>query len=562
MSKESKLHWYSISGLTDIPHISFSLFDLWIATLVINILSLAMPITLMQVYDRIITYNAKETLFWLVSGCITAILLETLIRLIRSYTGNWLAARFGHLASDAMIKKILCGRIDKLEAIGAAEHLDRLNAVGILRSFYSGQLFQAILDVPFIIIFIYAFWYLSPPLAQITIAAGSLFVLLVLIIKLRFKSIRRQQLDAENQKFERMIEFLERIHTIKSMNLEEQILRKFENIQDRVGSKLISYNFYESLPTNLGAAFSQLLLFSIIWVGADAVIQGTLTIGALTACTMLSGRVMQPLQNFCSFLMKIADVQLAISKIDSLKELPVDIHLHHPPFPRDISGQVILENVTFAYDGQDPLLREIDLRINPGETIMLLSTPGAGITTLLQLIRGALLPNQGRVLIDEYDLSNFNLSNLKGVIEYSPSKGVLFKGTVLENITLFHPDLEIVAMDAAALLGIDKFIGELPKGYETKLESQSNNLFPKGIIQRIALARCLVYRPRILLFDRTDHYMDIESFVYLRSLLSKLKNQCTMVLATRNPALFSLANRILTIKDQKLQEGKWNTDLY
>jgi len=180
----------------------------------------------------------------------------------------------------------------------------------------------------------------------------------------------------------------------------------------------------------------------------------------------------------------------------------------------------------------------------------------AGTTTLLYLMMGILKPERGTVLIDGYNLSGWDFTDMKGRVEYIPQAASLFKGTLVDNITMFDPNRHAAALDAAGLVGLDELVSRLPMGYETPVSSQASGLLSSGLIQRVAFARALVVRPRILLLDKASAAMDRDSTRVFRWLLEQLKGRCTIVMVTNQHNLLGMADDVFELSAGRLEESE------
>ncbi|MBF0279994.1 MAG: ATP-binding cassette domain-containing protein [SAR324 cluster bacterium] len=544
-----------LTGLVSLPHFAENAFDLMLVSAVINILTLALPLTLMQVYDRIIPNSGISTLTWLLIGCSVALLLEAILRVCRAFIINWMAARFEHLVGCSTVEKILASRLPDFEKDEVGVHLDRFSAVSTLRGFYAGQVFQILLDVPFAALFLLAIWYLAGGLVFFPVSIVIFYFILIYFFRIGFHSSRREQITINDRRSNFIIELLESIHLAKAMTFEEEMLRRYERLQASGADTNLKVTFWGMLPSNVGVLLSQITMFGLIGLGAMDVIGGTLTVGGLTACTLLGGRALQPIQSAAGFWLRFSDAEIAHSKLQKIATMEDEVESGSLPFPDDIEGTVELKNVSYKfYSSETLLLDDVNLKVVAKETIGIMGQDSVRTTSLLCLMLGILKPESGIVLIDDFDISKWDHSNLRGRIEYLPQTGTLFNGTILENISMFDENRTAAALDAAALLKLDDHIANLPMGYETQTGSQAASFLPSGLIQRICIARALVLRPRILLFDRTNSAMDQESLEIFHSLLEYLKNKCTMVMVTNQPNLLTLADTVYEVVGDTLED--------
>ena len=534
-------------------------FDLIIASVFINLLALAMPLTLLQVYDRIIPNSAEGTLILLISGVGTALILEACLRQGRSYVSGWMGARFEHLAGVAAVERLLNVSIVDYERQGSGVHLERFNALGPLKEFYAGQAILSLCDLPFAVLFLSAMYYLAGHLVLVPIALIIFFALAAMIVGNRLRKALESRMMADDRRYSFIIEVLGGIHTVKGLAMEEQMIRRYERLQETCATADYNVALHSSSASSTGALFSQLVLFCVVGYGATFVIDGELTVGGLAACTMLAGRSMQPLQKAVGIWTRFQSIQLSLDRVRQLfhmeEEKPAGLPLLPP-----IRGNLKLENMSFSYgknkDGDDlpAVFKNINLDIESGETIGITGSGSSGKTTLLYIIMGVFAPSEGRILADGMDLHQYDPSSIRRQIAYLPQEGALFNGTILENVTMFRDEKIDEALDISRLLGLDNVVAHMPHGYETKVGDGAGDKLPKGIKQRIAIARALVDKPRVLLFDEANAAMDSAGDSTLRNLLERLKGRVTLILVTPRPSMLSLADRIFDIEDAQLVE--------
>ncbi len=541
-------------SLGSIAYMPGGIFDLMLASVFVNVLALAMPLTLLQVYDRIIPNSAAGTLVLLVVGIGSALVFEALLRQGRSYVSGWMGARFEHLAGCAAFDRLLGASIVDYERQGAGVHLERYNALGILKEFYAGQAILTLCDLPFAVIYLSAVAYLAGWLVAVPILLIIAFAVVAIWIGLRIRKSLEARLVADDRRFSFIIEVLGGIHTVKGLAMEEQMLRRYERLQESCADSDYRVTLNSSSAQSLGALFSQLVLFFVVGFGATLVIEGALTVGGLAACTMLAGRSMQPLQRAVGIWTRFQNIELARERLRELFEMTVEKAPGLPELPR-IHGQIDLHQVSFGFgknkDGEEtpPLFESVNMRVLPGEIVGITGGNASGKSTLLYLMMGVLAPTAGTVRIDGYDLQDFEPSSIRRQAAYLPQEGVLFNGTILENLTLFRDDKIDDAMDIAKLLAIDGLIAQMPDGYDTVVGDGATDKLPRGIKQRLAIARALVDKPRVVLFDEANTSMDGAGDSMLRNLLERLKGRVTLILVTQRPSMLNLADRIYDIEE-------------
>lgn len=559
----NKIDWVSrLGGAARLPG---NMFDMIGASIFINILSLALPITLLQVYDRILPNSGKSTLMLLVMGVVTALMLELVLRLARANVSSWIGARFEHLSGCAAMQRLLYSNMAAFERQGAGAQMERLAALGQLKEFYAGQAVLTVFDLPFAVLFLSIIAYLAGELVIVPVILIVLFAITAQIYGMKLRRGLKDRQIADERRFNFIIEVLGGIHTVKSMAMETQMLRRYERLQEGCADAAHRVTRDSGSSMSIGSFFSQMTLFLVVGFGAIFVINGELTIGGLAACTLLSGRAMQPLQRAVGIWARFQSVALARERVREIFSLPVD-QKDGLPALADFKGEIELENVSFSYGGERApiILNDINLKVEAGEAIGITGGNASGKTTLLYTIMGALQPTEGRVLLDGLDARDIDLRKLSTEIAYLPQEGVLFNGTILENITMFNEEKTDEAMEISTLLGLDAVVAHMPMGFDSKVGDGATDALPRGIKQRVAIARALLPRPKVVLMDEANTAMDSSGDAILRDVLARLRGHRTLVMVTHRPSMLNLCSRIynldhgvLTLKEEAMDRQEY-----
>ena len=530
-------------------------FDVFFAAFWTNVLSLALPVVILQVYDRVIPNGSLDSLVLFVAGLGCVLVIDAILNLVRSYLTAWCSARVQHVLGCAAVRRMLETDIKSLEAEGPGARLQRLRSIDNLRSFYAGQEIHLLIDLPFAFLFIGLIAMVAWQLAAVQLAVIAVLVGAAVLsgLALRRSLERRSRTDEQRHNF--VIEVLNGIHTIKSIGAEALMARRYERLQSSSAETTYWVALFSAIARIIGATFSQMTIVVIGAFGSTLVMDGRISVGALAACTFLAGRAAQPLLRALGVWTQFQNVRIAREQVRAIFDLPTDdrddVAVGHA-----IGGSLRLEGVSFGYGAdQGGVLDDISLDAEPGEVIGITGNNGAGKTTLLWLVLGLLKPNAGRVLMDGIDVRRHDPTMLRRHVAYLPQNGVLFQGTILENLTMFEASRADRAKRIAAQLGLAEIIGRLPKGYDTVLNDSPDEGLPVGVRQRIAIARALVplEEPRLIVFDEANGYLDQASDELFRRLLVELRGRCTLVLASHRPSYLALADRVYVLRNGKLQ---------
>ncbi|WP_130471433.1 peptidase domain-containing ABC transporter [Candidatus Magnetaquicoccus inordinatus] len=560
--------------------------ELLLISLMINLLSLVLPLVLLQIYDRIIRFSAISTLQWLLVGVFSALLLESLLRFGRSLITGWIGSRFEYQASCTAMQHLLHLPWSRFAQSSVAVQSERLAAVLTLKEFYSGQAALVLLELPFVLLYLLLIHHLAGGLVWVPVCLLLLYALAAWYWQ---SSLYRKIQESEKYNERRLhfiIETLSAISIVKALALEFSMARRHEQLLTDAAAQVQEIGLHGADAQNTGFFFSQLATIAMVSMGGMQVIEQQLTVGGLVACSMLAGRALQPLQTAVGIWARFQSIRIARNRLEELfaqglqgeEEGPTGTALQgeergvaaqEEPLCREQSAtlsfrqqknspqgaSLCLQQVTFPVDGQQPVLRNLSLQVVAGETIAIIGANGSGKTLLLSLIMGIFAPGSGIVRVDALDPYQHRPDG----ITYIPQEGVLLRGTLLENLHMFREEWSESAKQAARLLGVEEFILALPKGYDTLIDDGNQEMIPRGIKQRLVIARALVTPPRLLLFDEANMAIDGNGDERVRQALLALRDQCTLILISQRPSLLSLAHRVLTLRDGCLWPVKDNS---
>ena len=546
-----------LSALATMPG---GMFDIAVASLFLNILALAMPLALMRIFDHVIPERDAAATFWLAVGVASALILEALLRVGRAYVGGWMGARFEHLTGCGAVERLLGAAITDFEKRGAGAYLERLNALKPLRELYGARAIGAVADLPFVLLFLGVIAYLAGTLVLVPIALIALFCLAALAVG-KLRSAIEEGMLANDRRLGFIIEVLSGVQTVKGLGMEEQMLRRYERLQETSADADYRLALHQGRSLGLGAVLAQLALIGVAGAGALFVIDGSLTVGGLAAAILLAGRAVQPFEDMAALWPRFQAAGFARKRLQQILDMPVDKPTGLLELPA-IKGAVDLDGVSFNYgkgkDGENlpPIFNNTDLHIEAGQTVGIVGRSASGKTTLLYLMMGILTPTAGVARIDGYDLRECDPTQVRRQVAYLPQEARVFNGTVLQNITMFRDDRAQDALAMSGLLGLDDVFNQLPKGYETRIGEGAEDKLPRGTRQRIAIARALVDKPRVLLFDEANAFIDGPADAQLLEVLMRLRGRVTLVMVTQRPSMLRLSDRIFEIRDAGLFEHK------
>ncbi|MCK3864205.1 type I secretion system permease/ATPase [Pseudomonas sp. B329] len=536
--------------------------EVLLVSFVLQIFALLTPLFFQVVMDKVLVHHGLTTLDVVAIGLLGIMLFESALSGLRTYVFAHTASRIDVELGSRLFRHLVNLPLAYFQARRVGDSVARVQELENIRSFLTGNAITLVLDVMFSVVFIAVMFYYSAWLTLIVVLSLPLYVLVSALITpvLRARLQDSFSRGAENQAF--LVETVNGIDTVKSMAVEPQAIRKWENqIAAYVAAGFKTQNLSTIANESVGL-IGKLVTVATLWMGARLVIDGSLTVGQLIAFNMLAGRVSQPIirlaQLWTSFQQTGVSVQRLGDILNTRTELSQADRSALPP----LKGHIEFDQVHFRYrtDGSE-VLRGISVKIMAGEVIGVVGRSGSGKSTLTRLLQRLYVPERGRVLVDGMDLALADVSSLRRQIGVVLQDNMLFNRSIRENIALADPGTPLESvMQAAQMAGAHEFILELPEGYDTIVGEHGASL-SGGQRQRVAIARALIGNPRILIFDEATSALDYESErIIQQNMQSICKGRTVIIIAHRLSAVRD-ANRILVIDRGQIVEQGTHTEL-
>ncbi|OFX08206.1 MAG: type I secretion system ATPase, partial [Alphaproteobacteria bacterium RIFOXYD12_FULL_60_8] len=518
----------------------------------INIFALAAPIFTMQVYDRVVFHSGMSTLQGLVVGMVVLLLFEFILKSVRSKTMQTVALRIDVDVGRRLFRKIMALPMRTLENRPAPAWQQLFRDVDTVRNTLSGSSAMLVVDLPFAFLFLGLVFIIAPPLGWVLLLAMIFFSILAWRAAQSVSSASEEEKKAIQGRDALVGEAIIGRSTVKALALDHAVQPMWEQRTAAAIEESIQRGNRTDRFVNMGAGFSTFITVAMTTVGAIAVMNQELTIGALIAANMLSGKLLGPMNQLVSQWRNFSSFRQSVERLGQIFSSEEDIQRSAISLSRP-KGQITLEKVTYAYgDPTYPAVNDVSLTLSPGGMTAILGRNGSGKTTLVKLILGLYRPTNGRVLLDMADISQFTRRELATWVGYVPQETILFNGSIRENIAFGSPhanDEDIIR--SATQAGVHTMILDLPEGYGTSV-GEAGMRMSGGMRQRIAIARALVGDPAVLLLDEPSGSLDRQAEEDLKNTLNELAATRTIVAVTHSPVFLSACRDVVVLDKGKL----------
>lgn len=520
--------------------------EVGIAAVMINVIGLAGSLFTMNVYDRVIPNQAFDTLWVLAVGVATAYIFDFILRNLRSHFLD-AAGRRADLKISARIFEQMLGMKMAARPPSAGVLAAHMREFEGLRDFFTSATITGLIDLPFAFFFIFLIFVLSGSVAIVPAVIAPLVLLAGWLLQKPLNKIIQESMRQGAFKNGLLIEAISGIETIKVQAAEGHTQRNWEELVEHSSLTAMKAKAVASLAVNFASLATNLSTVGIIIVGTYQISAGNVTMGALIAAVILSGRAMAPLAQVASIMTKYSQSKEALERLDQLMsspvERPMDQHFINRPL---IDGRIEFRNVVFSYPNQpNPVLHDVSFMVQPGERVGVIGAVGSGKTTIERLILNLYQPDSGSVQIDGTDVRQIDPADLRrniGVVQQTP---YLFYGSVRDNITLGHETVpESALLRAAEMAGVLAFLRDTQAGLDSPV-GERGDLLSGGQRQAIAIARALLYDPPVLLMDEPTASIDPASERRLYNRLEAAVEGKTVLLITHKSTMLGLVDKLI-----------------
>ncbi|WP_017672097.1 type I secretion system permease/ATPase [Blastomonas sp. AAP53] len=523
-----------------------------LAAAVINVFGIVTSLFTMTVYDRVLPNNATSSLIALTVGLAIVVLFDFLLRTLRAYFTDIAGARIDEEVGEHVFGRLLAIRMDvRLGSTGSFAAMMR--EIETLRDFFASVTLTAVVDLPFIAITLTVLVLIGGPLVFVPLAMVPLVIIVALLAQPALDRLSRSAMQEGQIKQAVLVEAIGGLEMVKANNAAPLLSARWQAAVERQSQVSLSQRLVSAIAVNVAVIANTISYAGVVVAGVGMIANQNLTMGGLIACSILASRAIAPLGQIAQLMTRLTQTRTAYRQINGMLAHPSEGPAEKPLDIAEPMGLIELRKVSFRYPRQaEDALSEVSLRVRPGEKVAILGPMGSGKSTIARLVLGLYPAAAGLVLIDGIDLRQLNPTAYRARVGVALQESVLLSGTIRENIALGRAGVDDAALlRAAQLSGAHDFIGTMANGYDLTLTDRGESL-SGGQRQAIALARALVERPRMLVFDEPTSAMDAQTEARLIKRLEVELVDRTLLLITHRPSMLRLVDRVIVMEAGKI----------
>ncbi len=527
------------------------------ASIFINVFQLVSAFYIMTVYDRVIPNNAIDSLIALTIGVAIVLIFDFILKMLRSYFTDLAGAELDRVVSDKIFKKIVS---HDNEVIGSPSAVaTSVREFEGVRDFFSSASLVALIDTPFMILFLGIIASIGGWVAIVPILIVPLVIIVASAVQPMIKKYSKSTSGLQRNKMSTLLELLNNVEAVRTVAGGGFLEKRWKETVNTSSLQLIKARTINNIATIFSQSALQISSAGIVCVGVILVANQSITTGALIACVILSGRTLSPLVQIGQLLTKLNNTLISYRNIDKLM---TDVSRDELTLDQKAvvlkNGKIEITNLDYTID-ETKILNQININLSDGEKLGIVGAVGSGKTSLLKHIIGYILPNSGTVLVSDYDIKNIPSKSLREHIGYCSQNIQLFSGSIYDNITAGLDNVsEEEVVEAATIACCHDFIAKLPGGYGYQLIENGMNL-SGGQRQSIALARALIRKPKLLVLDEPTSSMDSETEEKVVNNIFSLPHNPTIVISTHRIQHLTRTNKIgIVVNGQIARLGPTN----
>jgi subfamily B ATP-binding cassette protein HlyB/CyaB len=518
-----------------------------VATVMQNMFALVVPIAFMLILDKVILNKGAATLHVLTIALVIIATLEIFLRLVGNRASRREFREIDQVINRGFVSHLLSLPVPILRGMTPPDTISRLADWREMRRIVTSSIVRLSVDLVFVIFFVLLLFAFHQKLGLVVLLSIPVYLIASFMILPNLRRRLKERQLRRRQRGQAVIEALEGIEVIKVCRAEStfsaQIVEQFEDQEESSDetTDLITAN------SDYQAAVSQTAFAALVWIGALAVMEGSLTLGQLVAAYMINRRVARPLENVCRTIISYQHLKASLQSVSELMQTSPEASSQHRVRPRQILGTISFQNVYFHYPGsRQMVLNDLSFTVRPGQALGIIGPSGSGKSTVLKLLQGFYSPARGRITIDGHDYSTLQPHWIRRHLGVINQDCFIFSRSVFDNIALGRAANIDDVIAAAKLADAHDFVTRLPHGYETKIGVRGINL-SQGERQRVALARAVLCDPKILLLDEATSWLDHEAEARIQNTLVDFFTSRTVIIVAHRLSLIRRVDQLISL---------------
>lgn len=537
-----------------------------LATFMVNFLALVSSLYVMNVYDRVVPNKAYQTLWVLTIGVLLAIGFEFAAKMMRAYLTDIAGKKADLIISAALFRRVMGIKLQERPA-SSGSYANNLRDFEAVREFMTSASLLTLVDMPFLLLFVWVIWLVGGWLALVPLCIIPLVALVGLLAQIPLSRYMNESMREASQRQGLTVEAIEGVETLKTNNAANWAQKRWDFFTAKAAASSIKVKNISNFVTNFTIAMQQLNTVFLVVVGTYLIhsddINDKISMGALIAAVILSGRALAPLGQIANLAVRFQQAWLALKGVNQIIQRPVERDASRNYITlSNVQGNIRFENVCFAYQQDKNSINNLTLSIKAGEKVAILGKIGSGKSTALKLATGLYEPKEGNIMLDNVDLRQIDPNFLRNQVLLLEQNPRLFFGTLRDNLNLarmdsFSSDQEL--LQALANFGLADLIRNHPRGLDMPLGENGLGL-SGGQKQVIALARMTTRNPRVALLDEPTTGLDQASEVQALQVIAKWAKNKTMVIVTHRTQVLQIVDRVIVIDNgQVVMDGPRDT---
>jgi ATP-binding cassette subfamily C protein LapB len=528
-----------------------------LAALLANILTLASTFFTMNVYDRVIPTQAYVTLWSLAIGVLIAIIFEFTSRQVRAYLIDIAGKKADLILGAKLFRQVMSMRMEN-KPQSSGTFANQLRDFEAVRDFATSATLSTLSDLPFCVLFMFIIYLIGGQLALVPVAAIPIILIASVLIQWPLGRYMEENIREISLKQGLLIESIEGLEALKAAQGEGVMQKRWDDFSALAAASSMKTRYLSMLTSNFVTFIQQITTVCIVVFGVYLIHAGELTMGAMIGVVILSSRSLAPLASVVGLALRYQHAKTALKSLNQLMETPTDrdANINYLPTPK-FTGNMRLKKVGFTYPVPGmmvapPILSNINIHIHAGERVAILGKIGSGKSTLLRVMARLFQQGSGQIFIDGVDATQVDPADWRAAVGYVGQDCRLFYGTLRHNVTIGNPGVSTEEfLRVVRLTGLDRIAARHPLGFDMPIGEMGNGL-SGGQKQLVALARCLLLRPKILLMDEPTSSMDVMTeTLFLRHLQEATQGQ-TLVIVTHRMSVLSLVERLIVLEDGRV----------